>query len=190
MDAIILAAGLSTRMGKNKLLLPFGSSTVLNAVIEKAEPFADRIIVVLGNESDRVRDSITSSKVTFALNPDYEKGQLTSTLCGIRASIGDFFILPGDIPRIAYEDIESTIRLLNESTTARCFYKEIPGHPVSFREENRDKILSYPGTIRNYLREIPLSQHQGTIGSVFDADTSLRYEALLASDMDPALLDA
>jgi hypothetical protein len=42
--------------------------------------------------------------------------------------------------------------------------------------------------IKNYLDEIGFSRHQGTIGSAFDADTSIRYESLLTGNPDSSLL--
>lgn len=188
MDAIILAAGLSERMGRNKLLLPFGESTILNRVIEKVKPFADRIIVVTGHESNLIEASIKDDGIIFAFNENYKKGQKGSVLRGIKESIDDFFIIPGDVPMIACEDICNTIALLKNASAARCFFKDIPAHPVAFKKENREKILSYPGPIKNYLDEIGFSRHQGTIGSAFDADTSIRYESLLTGNPDSSLL--
>ena len=188
MEAVILAAGLSTRMGCNKLLLPFGKSTVLGTVIAKAEPFADRIIVVTGHDRELVESSIKCDKVLFVFNPNYKDGQKTSLLKGIVETSDDFFVLPGDIPAINSEDISKTIEISNGALAARCFYSNIPGHPVVFKKENREKILSYPGPIRNYLEDIGCLKHLGSIGSVFDADTSIRYEALSSGDLDPSLL--
>lgn len=188
MEAVVLAAGLSSRMGRNKLLLPFGGHTVLSQVVMKASLFCTRIIVVTGYQSRLIEESIANQKVDFVFNPDYRKGQRTSLLLGIKSTSEDFFVLPGDIPMISDEDIFSTISLLETGSIARCFHNGIPGHPVAFRKENRDRILSYPGQIKDYLEDFGCLRHPGTIGSVFDADTSIRYQALLRGDLDPALL--
>lgn len=188
MDAIILAAGLSERMGRNKLLLPFHGRTVLNAVIERALPFADRIIVVTGHEREAIEGSISSSKVLFAYNESYRLGQKSSVLRGIIETEEEFFILPGDLPMVMESDIEKTLLLLSKKRPARCFYNALPAHPVAFRKEDRDKLLSYPGPFKKYLEEVGYEIHQGSIGSAFDADTLLRYESLLTGKPDPALL--
>lgn len=188
MDAIILAAGLSERMGRNKLLLPFKGTTVLNSVIEKASSFADRIIVVTGHERALVENSIEKANVIFAFNEHYRQGQKGSVLRGIAETRDDFFILPGDIPLIEEKDIKGTLVLLSTAKAARCYYKNIPAHPVAFKKEDRDKLLSYPGPLKKYLDEINYEIHQGSIGSAFDADTLLRYESLLTGNPDPSLL--
>ena len=188
MEAVILAAGLSTRMGCNKLLLPFGESSVLGTVIAKVKPFADKIIIVTGHERELVEESIKCDKVQFVFNPNYKDGQKTSLIRGVMEASDDFFILPGDIPAIEEDDIANTIKLIKNAEASRCFYSNIPGHPVVFRKENREKILSYPGPIKDYLVDIGCLKHLGSIGSVFDADTSIRYEALLRGDLDPSRL--
>jgi molybdenum cofactor cytidylyltransferase len=54
--AIVLAAGESRRMGTQKLLLPFGDTTVVGAVARAAGASrADRVVVVLGADRDAVR---------------------------------------------------------------------------------------------------------------------------------------
>src|SRR5437764_15035617 len=57
---IVLAAGQSTRMGRNKLLLPLGGTTVLRRAVGTAlEAGLDPVFVVLGHESDRIRDELS-----------------------------------------------------------------------------------------------------------------------------------
>ena len=48
-SAVVLAAGLSTRMGRPKLILPWGSTTVIGQVLATlAQGKVDEIIVVTG----------------------------------------------------------------------------------------------------------------------------------------------
>ena len=49
MTTIVLAAGLSERMGRNKLLLPFRNEPIIIHTIRNALEFSDRVIVVTGN---------------------------------------------------------------------------------------------------------------------------------------------
>ncbi|MDD5766743.1 MAG: NTP transferase domain-containing protein, partial [Candidatus Marinimicrobia bacterium] len=48
LDTVILAAGLSTRMGAFKPLLPFKQSTIIETVIDTALAISNRVIVVVG----------------------------------------------------------------------------------------------------------------------------------------------
>ena len=87
--AVILAAGKSTRMGRPKALLPVGSTdTFLTHIVRTLnEADVDDVVVVLGDEADAIVESAASSGVSprFVLNPNYQSGQLSSVLAGLRA---------------------------------------------------------------------------------------------------------
>jgi len=56
---VVLAAGLSSRMGRNKLLFDLGGRSVVHAVVEVALCAGlDPVLVVLGHEADAVRASV------------------------------------------------------------------------------------------------------------------------------------
>src|ERR1044071_9143286 len=85
-SAIVLAAGMSTRMGTLKQLLPFGKSTVLGSVIENLRVAGlDRVVVVLGHEANKVRESIATTEVEFVTNEDHVLGMFSSVQTGLRA---------------------------------------------------------------------------------------------------------
>ncbi|MGN1190837.1 MAG: NTP transferase domain-containing protein, partial [Candidatus Ornithospirochaeta sp.] len=99
MTTIVLAAGLSERMGQNKLLLPFKGETIIVKTVTTALSFSDRVIVVVGNARERVEEALSSFPVDIVFNKDYKMGQRTSTLEGVKAvEDDDFAILPGDLP--------------------------------------------------------------------------------------------
>ncbi|MFW6290637.1 MAG: NTP transferase domain-containing protein, partial [Mariniphaga sp.] len=59
--AIVLAAGKSTRMQKQKLLLPFGEETIIRKVVNTAIHAADgNVLVVLGSHSQEIREQINN----------------------------------------------------------------------------------------------------------------------------------
>ena len=101
--AIVLAAGRSTRMGdKPKLLLPFGGSTVLGCVLDSvsAAP-VDGTFVVLGAWREKIELLVRAYTVTIVVNPDYDRGMLSSVQAGFRAlppGDGAVFVVPGDHP--------------------------------------------------------------------------------------------
>ena len=78
-SGIILAAGLSTRMGEPKQLLPFGNSTIIETVIDNLlGSKLNEVIVVVGHEAEKVQARIRHKPVEIAFNPDYQAGMLTS----------------------------------------------------------------------------------------------------------------
>ena len=73
--AILLAAGLSKRLGRNKLLLPLGDETVIRktakAVLESA---ASEVILVTGHEEALVRQAVKDLNVRFTAQPPIRRG--------------------------------------------------------------------------------------------------------------------
>ena len=65
----------------------------------------------------------------------------------------------------------------------------MPGHPVAYKKEHREKLLAYPGTMKEYLRENGFMMVPSSLGSVYDIDTPDKYEALLESNGDLSILE-
>src|SRR3954463_8283162 len=107
---IVLAAGQSTRMGRNKLLLPLGGTTVLRRAIGTAvEAGLSPIYVVLGHEGERIREEISGLPCTAVLNQDYALGMNTSVRAGFRAltdKAAAGIVLLGDMPFVLPAMIE------------------------------------------------------------------------------------
>jgi len=101
---IILAAGLSSRMGSNKLLadidgLPLLRKTADAVLASDLEP----AIVVTGHQAEEIQSALSGTGVTFAHNPQYAEGLSTSLRTGIAAVPKDAdgaLILLGDMPEI------------------------------------------------------------------------------------------
>jgi len=81
---LILAAGASTRMGdKVKQLLPWGTSTLLENVIDTAKQVADSVFVVLGANKEEIEKVISLDVVTI-YNPNWQSGMGSSISIGIQ----------------------------------------------------------------------------------------------------------
>ena len=81
---IILAGGASRRMGTPKALLRFQNETFLDRLIGVFSPVCDPVIVVVGLHADQIRAGIErADDVRFAVNPDPERGMLSSLQCGL-----------------------------------------------------------------------------------------------------------
>ena len=84
--AIVLAAGLSTRMGTQKLLLPFDGKTIIEKVVENIlNSGINRINVVLGSHADEISDTLKSMPVHFVQNENFRDGMHTSVISGAKA---------------------------------------------------------------------------------------------------------
>ena len=101
---VILAAGASKRMGEPKMLLPYGNSTIIETVVERAiRSKADHITVVTGAHGPVVRNKLSRFDIDIVVNPDHEAGMLSSVQTGIKALPEDtraVLILLGDQPMV------------------------------------------------------------------------------------------
>lgn len=82
--AVILAAGSSSRMGKDKALLTWHGKTFLAAAIESLMPFAQMVIVVGGENSDSLKQTVWSQSAYLVTNPEPARGQFSSLRIGLQ----------------------------------------------------------------------------------------------------------
>ena len=82
---VVLAAGSSVRLGRNKLLLDLGGETVVRRAARAAiEAGLDPVIVVLGHEAGRVREELLEGlPCVVVLNPEHARGAGTSVRAGV-----------------------------------------------------------------------------------------------------------
>ncbi len=137
-SGIVLAAGLSSRMGRPKLLLDWGGQPVIRRVVEQvAAGGADDLLVVLGHEGQAIREALKGLPVRFVQNPEPEAGQASSIACGICAlapgaraaiiALGDQPLLPPEvIPRLLQTFTET------EKSIVAPVYQGVQGNPVLF----------------------------------------------------------
>lgn len=100
---IVLAAGASVRMGRNKLLLELGGQSVVRRAVSRALTALDPVIVVLGHEADRVRQELAGLSCRIVVNPEHGRGMETSVRAGVAALPADAeaaVMLPADMPLV------------------------------------------------------------------------------------------
>ena len=146
--AIVLAAGMSARMGAHKVLLPFGGTTVIAHIVDSlARSAIDRTFVVVGHEGPRVAAALADRAVTIVANPDYAAGMLSSVRCGLRAlpeECDAALVALGDQPRITAALVDAMLRAYRTSGKAIVVpvFEGARGHPLLFSTRYRDEILS------------------------------------------------
>jgi len=135
---ILLAAGMSSRFGRNKLLEDLNGRTVIEHVLANClSSKVDRTIIVLGFEHLRIKKVISNYDCMVVLNPRFQDGQSSSIKAGLRAIHEDseaVLISPGDVPLITHEQIDALIGNFRKygSKIAVTAHNEEIGHPILF----------------------------------------------------------
>ncbi len=137
LSLIVLAAGKSTRMrGRNKLLIKVKGEPIIRRVVEAGlKSNVDEVIVVLGWEADKVKETLGGLPCRLVLNKDYEKGQSDSVKAGLR-TVGEaaqaILILPGDVAMIDSRSINLVIDeyVRRKTPIIIAAHEGRPGHPI------------------------------------------------------------
>jgi molybdenum cofactor cytidylyltransferase len=153
--AVVLAAGLSSRMGAdNKLLAEVGGKPMVRHAVEAAlASAAEAVVVVTGHTGDAVRDAVGKLAVTFVDNPDFSKGLSTSLKHGLRAlpeDIDGAVILLGDMPGVSAALIDRLIAAFDPSEDrAICVASRggQRGNPVLWARRFFPEILAIEGDV-------------------------------------------
>lgn len=146
--AVVLAAGESRRMGTQKLLLPFGGTTIVGAVVRTAQASrAGRTLVVLGADREDIRRELEPLGVDFAVNANYPLGMLTSIQAGFQALPADAVaaaVLLGDQPFLASHVIDQVIGAYEAGSKGIVSptFQGRRGHPVLIDLKYRDEVLA------------------------------------------------
>jgi molybdenum cofactor cytidylyltransferase len=152
LSAIVLAAGLSKRMGDiNKLLLPYNNKTIIETTLENIlASEIDEVIVVTGYEAEKTKSVIQHLPVTIVHNPDYKEGMTTSIQCGIE-HVNDtgYMVCLADMFMITSEEYTLLKKTYEENFTENPKYIYLPrynnekGNPVIFSPYYKKAILEH-----------------------------------------------
>jgi molybdenum cofactor cytidylyltransferase len=154
--AVVLAAGLSTRMGDPKVLRMFhGKPLFLYAVETAVRAGLNPVCVVGGAHTDQLTAHVQGMPVTVVHNADFALGMATSLRVGISAiehEVSAAFVFLGDEPFIPDEVVQTIMDVyrtrLKESSSAfilRPRYAGVPGHPVLFPREFFPELVRVQG---------------------------------------------
>ena len=147
--AIVLAAGLSSRMGAQKLLLPFGGKTVIGHIVDQLlASTIGEVHVVVGHQSESVSAELSGRAVSIVNNPNYKSGMLSSVRCGLRnlpEKCRAVMVVLGDQPSITTELIDQMLQSFaaTEKNILVPLYKGKRGHPILLSLHYRDEILTH-----------------------------------------------
>lgn len=179
--AMVLAAGESKRMGKPKLLLPFGEKTIIETVIDNLiQSKVEKIIVVLGSDWDKIKEKIKSLPLQIIVNPHFTRGMLSSVQLGFRTlpqNTQAVLVVLGDQPAISSAIINEIIDAFKRTRKGIVLpvYKNNRGHPVLIDMKYRNEVenlspdIDLRGLVYNHPEDI-LEVEVGTPSVLRDID--------------------
>lgn len=146
--AIIIAAGLSSRMKDFKPLLPLmGRSALFHCLELFTHPQITQRVVVTGYRDTDIAKALLKEDVSLAHNPNYTEGMFSSICCGMNAleSCDGVFLIPVDIPLVRPSTLSSLIDNFEGDCTLFPQFKDTLGHPPLIPAKFINEILSYSG---------------------------------------------
>jgi molybdenum cofactor cytidylyltransferase len=165
-SAVVLAAGLSKRMGAFKPLLPLDGKALLVHVIETLQAVDEirTILVVTGHEERRLKAALQSAPVSFVHNAAYASGEMLSSVqAGLRALPADVeavVLALGDQPAVQPETVRRLVRTWLEQKPALVLpvFHGRRGHPLLLCMSLRAEILALP---KNATLKTAVHRHLG-----------------------------
>ncbi|MGH7814912.1 MAG: nucleotidyltransferase family protein [Candidatus Binataceae bacterium] len=152
-EAILLAAGESRRMGRPKPLIELAGRTFIAAISDAILAAVPRLIIVLGADAERIRPAIpTDPRIVMVENPAYRRGQLSSLKAGLAAISTDAdaaLVHLCDHPLVRAETFRAAIELYRRTggpiVIAR--YRGRRGHPAIFERSVFPELMAAPEAI-------------------------------------------
>jgi molybdenum cofactor cytidylyltransferase len=197
---VILAAGDSSRMGRDKALLswpPSGASsapgeTFLSAAIRLFAPYVDVVLVVAGKNEQILAPIVYASGASLVVNPDPDRGQFSSLKAGLQEVLkrgrDAAMITLVDRPPVRPETIQTLEAAFEQALHHRKWavvpeYQGKHGHPVLAGREMIEAFLRAPDS--SNAREVEHA-HQSAIEYLpvadplvaVNVDTPEQYAAL------------
>jgi molybdenum cofactor cytidylyltransferase len=135
---VVLAAGLSTRYGAAKQLLPWEDTTLAaHAARTALNAGLDPVIVVLGHEAEKVEQTLSGLPVQLVFNSQFAAGQSSSLRKGVEvlpSRTGAVMFLLADQPGITPELIRIIIQAHRQTFAPACVpvFEGQRGNPVLF----------------------------------------------------------
>ena len=194
--AILLAAGLSKRLGRNKLLLPLGDETVIRKTAEAVLTGAvSEVILVTGHEEALVKQAVRGLNVRLKHNPRYAQGQSTSMVAGVEAAseaADAYLFVLGDQPLLTPRIVNDMIALYEASRPDALVvapaFEGRRGNPALFSAALKDELLQASGDAggRGIIQRLEKESLQRIVflhlpnDDIFlDIDTEKDYEFML-----------
>lgn len=187
--AVILAGGMSSRMGEPKQLLQLGGKTLLGHVLEMVRGSkVDEVVVVLGHAAETIQQRIPTENVKIAINETYRQGMGTSLrtgLAALSAGVGGALIVLADQPFVRSETLDILMEQHHQSGAQIVIpmYKGFRGNPVLLDRSVFPEVMALSGDVGcraifgNHSEGI-LKAPVDDIGILLDVDDREDFERL------------
>jgi molybdenum cofactor cytidylyltransferase len=185
---VLLAAGASRRMGRNKMLLELeGESLVRRAAKRALAAGLSPVVVVIGHEANRVRAELQDLPVEFAVNPDYTgptSGSLHQGLNKLGAEVDAAVVLLGDMVRVSEQTLAMLVAAARgtEAPLVVSRYGNVTAPPLLFRRSLFGELLAWTGegcgkaVVQAHSREAMFVDRPAAL--LVDVDTPEDFEAV------------
>lgn len=194
--AVIVAAGMSSRMGQFKPLLPLNGKPMIQHIIDTLCAYGvGQIVVVTGNNAGALETALCGCRVQFVYNEHYAQTQMFDSaklgLQCVHAFYRDVFFTPADTPLFSTTVLEQLSR--TEGAFICPTFHGYEGHPILLRQSAVDRLLTDCGD--GGLRCAIERQHIDKVcvevaerGILFDADTPADFERIKRISDEESLL--
>jgi len=148
---VILAAGASRRMGKNKMLLQLeGESLIRRAAQRALAAGLSPVVVVIGHEADRARAELKDLPVEFAVTPDFTgptSGSLHQGLNKLGPDVDAAVVMLGDMVRVSAETLAMLVAAARGTDAPLVIsrYGDVTAPPLLFRRALFPELLAWTG---------------------------------------------
>lgn len=146
---LVLAAGGSRRLGHPKQLLPYGTATLLDHVLDVARACRfDQLLCVLGGRADDVRAGVGFDGVEVVQNPAFGEGcssSIAAALGAVDRSAEVLVLMLGDQPGISADTVAALLAGRGDAPLAACAYSDGRGHPLAFSRALFEELATMHG---------------------------------------------
>lgn len=183
---VVFAAGASSRMGQNKLLLTLAGETLVHRMVRQViEAGLDPVLVVVGRDADDVREAVADLRCTIVDNPDYEEGMSTSfkaSIANIPEEADAVLFMLADQPFVTVDMLKKAVDTYNEGATRLVVsdYEGVMAPPHLWHRDFFEELASGSGDqgakkfINRHLEEATVLHFSGD--ALFDIDLPEDYE--------------
>lgn len=187
---VVLAAGNSSRLGRAKQLLPFGSKTLIRHVVDEALlAQADKVIVVTGAGSEAIAEELEPTHASLVQNEQWQEGMGTSIKKGLAQllvlcpEVSAVLITVCDQPFVSAQTFINIMQAYQQNTglVVASTYAGIIGTPALYDKTYFDELFALNG--QEGAKKL-LMKHQTKLVAVpfekgeMDIDTLEDYQKL------------
>ena len=186
-SAVVLAAGVSSRMGRVKLVLPVEGRPILETVLvtlRKAK--VDEVVVVLGAGAAEIKKEVRFRGERVVFNPDYAEGMSSSLKLGLKKISPDSeaaLVVLGDQPFLTSSTINRIVDgyLTTKAPVVVPVHGNIRGNPVLFDRSTFPAVMKVKGdvgakSVVGAYGDMVLEVLSPDDGILIDIDTPSEYE--------------